>query len=77
LPHLQVRRRHLLQLRQSLSPELHVLLRLRKHLKLLKSVTGRGIGGKEAESVASAAPILPPEHPLNIKGTNCEEHEYN
>jgi hypothetical protein len=52
-------------------------LRLRKHLKLLKSVTGRGIGGKEAEPVASAAPILPPEHPLNIKGTNCEEHEYN
>jgi hypothetical protein len=52
-------------------------LRLCKHLKLLKSVTGRGIGGKEAESVASAPPVLPPKRPLNTEGTNYKEHEYN
>jgi hypothetical protein len=52
-------------------------LRLREHLKLLKGVTGRGIGGKEAESVASAAAVVPTKRPLKIEGTNYKEYEYN
>jgi hypothetical protein len=51
-------------------------LRLRKHLELLKGVTGRGIGGKEAEP-APVASLHLPKCPLNEEGTNCEKNEYN